>query len=162
MLYAVKYINPWDAVYLRRGVDIVTEGGQVSTIVRHEQYTEKDEVYTISTLALKKNKCTVSTQVEVWNEAEQKNNTSTLTCDLTLTFNDKNECTVTSATNGYTATGTGKFVEDGEKNSFNNKDRDVLYLDYTIDYGAKKYATKDTLVVRDRQIKGEWFNVINK
>lgn len=162
VLYAVKYINPWDAVYLRRGVDIVTEGGQVSTIVRHEQYTEKDEVYTISTLALKKNKCTVSTQVEVWNEAEQKNNTSTLTCDLTLTFNDKNECTVTSASNGYTATGTGKFVEDGEKNSFNNKDRDVLYLDYTIDYAAKKYATKDTLVVRDRQIKGEWFNVINK
>ena len=59
--------------------------------------------------------------MEVWNEAEQKNNTSTLTCDLTLTFNDKNECTVTSATNGYTATGTGKFVEDGEKNSLTIK-----------------------------------------
>lgn len=162
VLYAVKYINPWDAVYLRRGVDVITESGQTSTVVRHHQYVEKDEVYTINTLALKKNTCSVSTQVKVWNEAEQKNEEKTLTCNLVLTFNDNKECTVTSGTEGYSVTGSGKFVEKGEKKSFNNKDRDVLYLDYTVNYGVKQYATKDTLVVRDRQIKGEWFNVVNK
>lgn len=45
------------------------------------------------------------------------------------------------------------------KNSFNNKDRDVLYLDYTVDLGSVTYATKDTLVMRDRQVKAEWFEV---
>lgn len=52
-----------------------------------------------------------------------------------------------------------KYVEKGEKNSFNNKDRDVLYLDYTVDLGSTVYATKDTLVMRDRQVKAEWFDV---
>ena len=60
---------------------------------------------------------------------------------------------------GCTVSGSGKYVEKGEKNSFNNKDRDVLYLDYTVDLGSTVYATKDTLVMRDRQVKAEWFDV---
>ena len=32
-----------------------------------------------------------------------------------MTFNDDNECTITSGTTGVSATGSGKFVEDGEK-----------------------------------------------
>ena len=35
---------------------------------------------------------------------------------------------------GVTATGTGKFVQDGEKNSWGNKDRDAIYLKYTVDF----------------------------
>lgn len=38
-----------------------------------------------------------------------------MNCDLLLTFNDDNECTITSGTTGISATGSGKFVEDGEK-----------------------------------------------
>lgn len=52
-----------------------------------------------------------------------------------------------------------KIRRKGEKNSFNNKDRDVLYLDYVVDLGSVTYATKDTLVMRDRQVKPEWFEV---
>jgi len=34
--------------------------------------------------------------------------------------------------------------------SWGNKDRDALYLDYTVDFGIRKYATKDTLVMQTR------------
>lgn len=80
-------------------------------------------------------------------------------CNLILSFNDNNECTLSTDTPGCTVSGSGKYVEKGEKNSFNNKDRDVLYLDYTVDLGSTVYATKDTLVMRDRQVKAEWFDV---
>lgn len=41
-----------------------------------------------------------------------------------------------------------------------NKDRDVLYLDYTIDYGVVRYDVNDTLVVRSRDVKLETFSPI--
>ena len=51
------------------------------------------------------------------------------------------------------------FVKNGEKKSWGNKDRNALYLDYTVDLaGGKKYVTKDTLVVRDRGVKMETFS----
>lgn len=145
ILYAVKYINPWDAVYLRRGVDQVTAGGSTSTIVRHEQYVENDEVCELTTRSLK--------------DANFALTLGGQNCNLILTFNDNNECTLSTDTPGCTVTGNGKYVEKGEKNSFNHKDRDVLYLDYTVDLGTVTYATKDTLVMRDRQVKAEWFDV---
>ncbi len=146
ILYAVKYINPWDAIYLRRGKDIITSGGSTSTVVRHEQYVENDEVCELSTRSL--------------SEINFGLTLNSQSCNLVLTFDDNNKCTITSDTPGCTASGTGEYVEKGELNSFNNKDRDVLYLDYTVDLGSVTYATKDTLVMRDRQVKAEWFDVV--
>lgn len=151
ILYAVKYINPWDAVYLRRGIDAITEGGSTSTVVRHKQSVINDEVYQINTLSLEKAGCTITANVAG----------ETRTCALVLNFTG-NECTVTTTTEGCTVTGSGKYVEKGEKNSFNNKDRDALYLDYKIDFGSTQIATKDTLVMRDRQVKAEYFTVVKK
>ncbi|HCC51700.1 MAG TPA: adhesin [Porphyromonadaceae bacterium] len=148
ILYAVKYVNAWDGVYLRRGTDQVTAGGGTSTIVRHEQYVENDELCEFTTLSL--NKAGWS-----WKGNGQ-------TCELMLTFNENNECTFSTDTPGCSVSGSGKYVEKGEKNSFNNKDRDVLYLDYTLDFGSQTYATKDTLVMRDRQVKPEWFTVVKE
>jgi hypothetical protein len=148
ILYAVKYVNPWDAVYLRRGVDQVTAGGATSTIVRHEKYVENNELCEFTTLSLNK-------AGWAWEGGGQA-------CDLILTFNDNNECTLSTETPECSVSGSGKYVEKGEKNSFNNKDRDVLYLDYTINLGTQTYATKDTLVMRDRQVKPEWFTVVKK
>ena len=71
-------------------------------------------------------------------------------CDLLLTFNDNDECTIVSGTTGITATGSGKFVENGEKKAWGGKDRDAIYLDYSVDFGIKKVATKDTLVLQTR------------
>jgi hypothetical protein len=77
---------------------------------------------------------------------------------LLLTFDAQNMCTVSSASEGFTVSGSGSFVEDGDKNSWGDQDRNVIYLDYTIDMGARSYATKDTLVVRDRGVTMETFS----
>lgn len=149
VLYCVKFINPWHATYLRRGVDVITENGKTTTVVRHTGDVEKNEVCKMTTSGLKQTLYPVTTTVA--------STQAKLACDLLLTFNDKNECVITSATAGYTASGSGKFVEAGEKKSFGNKDRDVMYLEYNIDFGAQKYATKDTLVVQTRGVVAEWF-----
>ncbi len=127
--------------YLRRGVDKITENGEVTTSVRHAESVEKDEVCSITTRSLDTAVFPVST-TDV--------NGTTVSCDLLLTFNDKNECTITSGTTGISATGSGKFVEDGEKKAWGNKDRDAIYLEYNVDFGIKQVVTKDTLVLQTR------------
>lgn len=152
VLYALKFINPWHAKYLRRGVDIITENGVTTTNVRHKQYVENDEVCSLTTKSLKVTNFPVKTTVP-----DGVGGVQTLTCDLLLTFNDNNECTISTDTQGYTANGSGKFVKGGDKNSWGNKDRNALYLEYNIDFGAKRYSTKDTLVVQSRGVAAEWF-----
>lgn len=148
MLYALKYINKYDAVYLRRGRDVIS-GGQTGNKNRHAQYVEKDEVVSaISTRSL---------NTIAWQHQAKDMNGISRNSVLLLNFNDQGNCTVSSETSGVTATGSGKFVSKGDKNSWGNKDRDALFLEYTIDFGDLQFATTDTLVVRDRGLKAEWF-----
>ena len=151
VLYCVKYINPYHAYYLRRGVDIVTENGTTATEVRHKQYVEDDEVCSTVTRTLNSVIFPLTTRYV-------DNGTPTnLKCDLLLTFNEKGECTITSDTEGVTATGTGKYLKKSEKKAWGNKDRDGLYLDYQVDFGVKQIQTKDTLVWQRRGVKPEEF-----
>lgn len=153
VLYCVKYINKWHATYLRRGIDQITENGSTTTNVRHEQYIEDDEICNVTTKDLHTAIFPVSTTV----------GQETLTCDLVLTFNDNDECTITSGTEGFTASGSGKFVIDGDKASWGNEeDRNALYLDYNVDFGTKQYVTKDTLVVQTRGVAYEEFSTVYK
>lgn len=162
ILYAVKYINSWHGYYLRRGTDVQT-GAMNTTIVRHP----KDiTTYDAASTDVSKWLCYLTTSSlnvlkfpVVLKDAAGTNYTST----LNLTFDANNNCTVTSSDPAaYTATGTGKFVPKGEKNSFGNQDRDVLYLDYTINHIAKGITTqtKDTLLMRNRGVIKETFGVI--
>lgn len=148
ILYAVKYKNKYDSNYLRSGKDDFS-GDQTGTINRSFQYVEKSEVVDkITTRSLK----TIA-----WEHRAVDMNNSARNATVLLTFNDNDECTIASETAGVTASGTGKFVSKGEKNSWGNKDRDALYLNYTIDYGDIKISTIDTLVVRDRGVLQEVF-----
>ncbi|MCK9159928.1 MAG: DUF5627 domain-containing protein [Bacteroidaceae bacterium] len=149
VLYCVKYINKYHANYLRRGVDQITENGVTSTNVRHQQYVEKDEVCSTTTRSLNSVVFPVSTNLSDGNK---------VTCNLILTFNDKGECTIASDSQEYKASGTGKYLDKSEKKAWGNKDRDGLYLEYQIDFGTKKYATKDTLVWQGRGLSRELFN----
>jgi hypothetical protein len=149
ILYAVKYINPWDANYLRRGKDVVT-GTQNKTVVRHKQYVENDEVVRIYTGSLN----TAVFPVEIRDESE-----TLMDCKLLLTFDGSGKCTISSASDNVTISGSGSFVEKGEKNSWGNQDRNALYLNYNISFtNGLKYETVDTLVVRDRGISSETFS----
>ena len=136
VLYCLKFINQWHANYLRRGVDMITENGVTTKKVRHAATVEKDEVCSTTTAGLKVTNFPVSTTALI------SGNMETLTCNLQLNFNDNNECTITTDTPGYTASGSGKFVKGGEKNSWGNKDRNVMYLEYNIDFGVQQFATK--------------------
>lgn len=147
-LYCVKFINPWHANYLRRGQDVITTGATSETKVRRKQYVENDEVVSTKTVSLS----TVEFPVPVVNTSNGNE-----TCTLLLTFDSQGKCTITTNTVGFTATGTGAYVKLGDKKSWGNKDRDVIHLDYTINMTGRSYATKDTLVVRDRGVKMELF-----
>ena len=149
VLYCVKFINPWHANYLRRGKDVISDGANSTTKVRHSQYVENDEISSLKTVSL----TSVDFPVTVVNETGVNT-----TCTLALSFNNQGVCSVSSKTSGFTASGNGTFVKDGEKKSWGNKDRDAIYLDYSISMtGGKTYVTKDTLVVRDRGVKMETF-----
>ncbi|MCQ2228280.1 MAG: DUF5627 domain-containing protein [Bacteroidales bacterium] len=111
-------------------------------IVRHKQFVEKDEVVKTSS----KDYNTVVLPVE-----GLMCNGVPVSCDLLLTFNENGECTITSATAGYTATGSGVYKSKSETKAWGDKDRDGLYLNYKIDLGGyAQYSTSDTLVWRDR------------
>ena len=148
VFYAVKYINPWHGYYLRRGVDNIT--GEVdTTIVRHEQYVEDDEVMMLSTRSLNNLEYPL-----VFKDAGGNN----INCTLLLSFDEEGNCTISSE--NVTATGSGIFVSKGEKRSWGDKDRDALYLSYQIDLGAMQVSTTDTLVMRNRGVTMELFNPI--
>lgn len=149
VLYCVKFINPWHANYLRRGTDVITENGVSTTKVRHKQYVENDDVCSMKTASLN----AVIFPVTVVNASNANE-----TCNLLLTFDSNNACTISTTSSGFTVSGTGSFAKKGDKNSWGNKDRDAIYLDYTIEMTGKTYSTKDTLVVRDRGIKMETFS----
>ncbi len=136
-LYLVKFVCPWAGNYLRRGVDVTTAGGNTTTNTRHANYVENNEVYALTTKGL-----------------HQVTMTATNGVKLLVTFDDNGQATIASATEGYTATGQASFVEKGAKKAWGNKDRDVIYMDYTITGNNQTVAVKDTLVARDRGVSG--------
>jgi hypothetical protein len=148
VLYGVKYVNPWHGVYLRRGIDVKTlPGNTTQTVSRHAEYVEKDEVVHITTGKLKEATLPLTTK-----DVSGTN----VTYNLRLKFADDGTCIVESPSADFTISGTGKFVSKGEKNSLGGKDRNALYLDYTVDFVNlnMRYATKDTLVLRERGVYG--------
>lgn len=153
-MYAVKYINPWTGYYLRRGKDIfIGKNGNTSlnsTVVRHMQYVEKDEVNKLNTLALNKTAFPVTFK---GTGGVNINRT------LMLTFGNDGNCTVAAGDGSYTASGSGKFVKRGEKNSWGSQDRDALYLNYQVDLSDRTVSVADTLVMRDRGVKAEIFTI---
>jgi len=152
-LYAIKYINMWTGNYLRRGKDVV-EGKNghtelTKTITRHNQYVEKDEVKALSTRSLSQ-----AVFPLVLKGVENKD----VNYPLLLTFDANGNCTVAAAEAGFTATGTGKFIKRGEKNSWGSQDRDAVYLNYRVEATDMRVSATDTLVLRDRGVKVETFS----
>lgn len=154
VFYSLKYVNVWHGNYLRRGTDVVT-GSLNQTLTRHKQYVESDEVNKLSTVSLSKLNFPI-----VFKNASGNN----VNCTLQLTFDASGNCTIASATTGVTASGNGKFVSKGEKNSWGNKDRDALYLNYTVNIASQNMnvVTNDTLVMRDRAVSVETFTPVYK
>lgn len=157
IVYALKYVNPWHGFYLRRGKDVIvgTPGNSAldRTVIRRKQYVEQDEVKNTTTRSLR--------QVELPIAFPNASGTN-IPMNLLLSFDDKDNCTISAAGTGYTATGTGKFVKKGEKNSWGAQDRDALYLQYTIEHSLMQITSTDTLVMRNRGVSPEYYTPVVK
>lgn len=157
ILYSVKYVNPWHGYYLRRGKDVITgKNGNTAldkTIVRHKQYVESDEVCKLTTQSLTK-----TTLPLIFKDVNGQN----INCLLTFTFDNSGNCTVSTDSQSFTVTGSGKFVTDGEKKSWGNTDRDAIYVKYEIDLNDMHVSSTDTLVLRNRGVAMETFTPMLK
>ena len=165
VLYCVKYKNPWDAKYIRRGVDVVTEAGTTEQNVRKDfslvnsdpgryknnPVNANDEVCGISTKNMTTCIFPVSIKRFTYDMSDPKNPklNPAIPCNLTLTF-DGNKCTVTSDDPDVEVTGTGEFITKGTEQevykdfqwgSMNGKliERDILRLAYNITFKSGKY-----------------------
>lgn len=154
VLYGVKYVNPWHGFYLRRGQDVIKGASgntaEDTTLVYRKEFVEKDEVVKVETKSLEE--ATLSLN------AKSKSN-SNLPFQLVLKFDDKGKVTVSNpATATYTASGNGAFVKKADM--WGNEKRDVLHLNYQVDFGNAVHQFKDTIVLRDRGVKLETFTPV--
>jgi len=154
VLFAVKYVNPYHGVYLRRGVDEVKGvGGNTvldTTVVYRKPFVEQDELSTLFTRSLTED--TVSLNAKNRGNINQP-------FRLVLGFSSDGKCTVTNpATANYTITGNGQFVKKGDM--WGNEKRDVLYLKYQVNFPLTTHSFTDTLVLRDRGVKFETFSPV--
>lgn len=155
VLYCVRYMNPWQGKYIRRGVDNITEDGATSTVVRKdfklvntdiEHYKENpvnqnDEVCAINTKNM--TQCIFPIAVNIGKDAAGDTRPSQA-CNLTLTFNG-DKCVITSDDDEVISTGSGEFIVKGtERSEFKDYQwgslngepvqRDILTLTYSVNF----------------------------
>ncbi|MDD7028248.1 MAG: DUF1735 domain-containing protein, partial [Prevotellaceae bacterium] len=110
VLYCVKYLNKYSGYWLAEGKDIINDEIGQKTQDRKAASVEKRNVIKIETKSLSQSILTVSYPFE-YNDVDKDGNpkisTKTLTADLLLTFDGSDNCTITSATDGVTASGNG-------------------------------------------------------
>lgn len=179
VLYCVKYINPWDGKYIRRGVDNVTEGGTTTTVVRKdfslynsdiERYSKQDPSNPVNQYD---EICGITTKnmTQAIFPVSFKTSGASISCNLILTFNG-NQCTISTDDENVTATGAGEFITKGTQlaqykdyqwGSMDGQpvQRDILRLAYEVNFTDKniQVATTDTMVVQTREAnKREFFD----
>lgn len=142
-----------------------------STVYRSE-FVVDDELLPLMTKGRQKTNTTIAVR--------RPGSATNSTLSLDLAFNDNEEITITNAdpTSTVTVTGTGTFAEDGDE--WGGKSRDVIYLDFqyrelVVEVSENRFfgrlistttktfdllhSVKDTLVIRDRDVKFEEFTI---
>lgn len=172
VLYALKYKNPYHGQWLSKSVDEYNDNGTVTKSENTPAEWEKAALRQISTKSLTKSIYSFSKDVPIVN-ADGTPGEKHIVCDLILDINDQGSVTVSTESEGCTASGNGSWKHKGEPKAWGDKDRDLLTLDYTytITYvkneqtgekGSFSQTSKESLVMRDRQNKLETFSFIMK
>ena len=171
VLYCVKYMNPWQGKYIRRGLDVITENGATSTVVRKdfklvntdiERYKENpvnqnDEVCAINTKNMKQ--AIFPVYVNIGKDSSGDTRPSQL-CNLILTF-DGDKCVITSDDEEVPSDGSGEFIVKGtEKAEYKDYQwgnmngepvqRDILRLAYNVMF--KKGRVIGTKLVNGKEV----------
>ena len=167
VLYCVKYMNPWQVKYIRRGVDNVTEKGKVTQVVRQDFSLVNSDLEHLKENPVNANDevCGITTKnmSQAIFPVSFKTSGASLSCNLILSF-DGNKCTISTDDENVTATGSGEFIAKGtEKSEYkdfqwgsNNGElvqRDILRLAYDVNFSKDnvQVSTNDTLVVQTRE-----------
>ena len=123
VMYCVKYQNKYSGWWLTNH-NTSTENIEKASQVQITTRTLNSSVYTV----------------------EFQEGSKILKADLLLTFDDKENCTITSLTEGVKATGSGSWADNGI-HSWNNKDRDLMELNAEITFaGGVKKSLNEKLV----------------
>lgn len=167
VLYCVKYMNPWQGKYIRRGVDNVTERGKTTTVVRQDFSLVNSDLERLKENPVNANDevCGITTKnmSQAIFPVSFKTSGASLSCNLILTF-DGNNCTISTDDENVTATGSGEFITKGTKmpeykdfqwgsNNGEPVHRDILRLAYDVNFSKRnvQVSTNDTLVVQTRE-----------
>ena len=157
VIYALKFVNSWHGEYLRSGKDNYTYPNAATREVTRS--------YGINYATAPRSVLTTRSLTDITYPVTMVNSANgNVNINLILTFDNKGNCTVSSGTAGYTATGTGSFVSKGAKKHWGDIDRDVLYLNYQVSNPSttstvvSNLISTDTLVLRDRAVKPEYFD----
>lgn len=139
VMYCVKYQNKYSGWWLTNhntSTDNIEKASKVQITTR----TLNSSVYTV----------------------EFQEGSKILKADLLLTFDDKENCTITSLTEGVKATGSGSWADNGI-HSWNNKDRDLMELNAEITFagGVKKNLNEKLVWWRSGVSKEEFSYTYN-
>ena len=139
VMYCVKYQNKYSGWWLTNhntSTDNIEKASKVQITTR----TLNSSVYTV----------------------EFQEGSNILKADLLLTFDDKENCTITSLTDGVKATGSGSWADNGI-HSWNNKDRDLMELNAEITFagGVKKNLNEKLVWWRSGVSKEEFSYTYN-
>lgn len=167
IFYAVKYKNPYHGCWISKGTDVIENNGETSTVARTPELWEKGTLRYLTTKSLTTSVYTFAPTVPVIDETGKKTETNLL-CELLIDIDDQGACTVSTTSAGCTASGSGKWVRQGEPKAWGDKDRDLLELNYTftIDYvynaqtgqhATYKLSSDERMVMQSRQNKLEEF-----
>ena len=167
VLYCVRYMNPWQGKYIRRGVDKVTEQEVTTTYVRKdfslvnsdvEHYMENpvnqnDEICGITTKNM--TQAVFPVAINIGKDASGDARPSQV-CKLVLTFNG-DKCVIVDDGSDETAdgSGSGEFIIKGTEKAeykdyrWGNMDgqpvqRDILRLAYTVNFKKGRVIGKKT------------------
>lgn len=125
VLYCVKFQNKYTGYWLTNHTTS-TDNIENASVVQIKSKSLTSSVYTV----------TYQRDYGCIKEGKEVVESRLLSCDLLLSFDGNEHCTITSLTPGYTATGSGSWADNGEKKAWGNKDRDGMELDYTVDFGV--------------------------
>ena len=130
ILYCVKYQNKYSGYWLTNGTTSTDDIEKASAVLVRTK-SMNSCIYTVSYL-----RKYIAKIIDEDGNEDQKEEERIYTCDLLLTFDATENCTITSLTPGVTATGSGSWGENTEKKSWGNKDRNGMELNYTINFNA--------------------------
>ena len=174
VLYCVKYMNPWEGKYIRRGVDKIQDGDLYSEIVRKDfsMVNSDPEHYKDNPVNANYEVCSIKTKnmTQAIFPVSFRVAGGSIYCNLILTFNG-DQCTVSTDDENVTASGSGEFITKGTErpeykeyqwgsNEGVPVQRDILRLAYEVKFNDKdiQISTADTLVVQTRDAnKREFF-----